>query len=85
MKMLMPVFALAAVAALAGTGDAGDALAAEAQMLRAKAAQVRLDPGRLRWKEIPWYTDLAEAMQVAREEQRPLLIWVSGDDPLGRC
>jgi hypothetical protein len=29
--------------------------------------------------------DLEEAIKVAKKEKRPLLVWVAGDDPLGRC
>jgi hypothetical protein len=42
-------------------------------------------PGELRWQQIPWLIDLPEAIKVARTEDRPLLLWVSGDDPLERC
>lgn len=42
-------------------------------------------PGELKWQEIPWSTDLAESVRVAKEEKRPLLLFVSGDDPLERC
>jgi len=39
----------------------------------------------LRWQNIPWVTDLEEAQRLARTERRPLFLWVSSDDPLGRC
>jgi hypothetical protein len=39
----------------------------------------------LKWRQIPWLNDLAEAIRQARQEKRPLLLWVSGDDPLERC
>jgi hypothetical protein len=39
----------------------------------------------VRWKKIPWVTDLAAAVETARQEKRPLLIWTTGDDPLERC
>jgi hypothetical protein len=29
--------------------------------------------------------DLSEAIRIAGAERRPVLIWVSGDDPLERC
>ena len=29
--------------------------------------------------------DLNDGMRVAREENRPLLLWTSGDEPLDRC
>jgi hypothetical protein len=42
-------------------------------------------PGELKWQQIPWLTDLQEGMRVAGEENRPLLLFVSGDDPLEKC
>src|SRR5262249_54927293 len=42
-------------------------------------------PGELKWQEIPWMLDLKEGIRLAKEEKRPLLLWVSGDDPLEKC
>ncbi len=42
-------------------------------------------PGELKWQQIPWLTDLREAVRQAQGESRPLLLFVSGDEPLGRC
>jgi hypothetical protein len=42
-------------------------------------------PGELNWQRIPWLTDLPEAIRQARAEDRPILLWVGGDDPLDRC
>ena len=42
-------------------------------------------PGELRWRQIPWLLDLEEGVRRARAENRPLLLFVSGDEPLGRC
>ena len=39
----------------------------------------------LRWRNIPWYTDANEGLKAARAEKRPVLLWVTGDNPLGRC
>jgi hypothetical protein len=39
----------------------------------------------MRWQEIPWLVDLAAAAKLAKKEKRPLLVWVSGDEPLERC
>ena len=39
----------------------------------------------MRWQEVPWLTDLEQGMQLAQKEKRPLLLWISGDDPLQRC
>ena len=61
-------------------------LAAQAQDdLAARAAIVRPKAGEYKWQQIPWILDLGDGIRMAREEKRPLLLWVSGDDPLERC
>ena len=50
-----------------------------------RAAAIRPRPDELRWRRIPWVTDLAEARRLARVERRPIFLWVTGDDPLERC
>ncbi len=42
-------------------------------------------PGELKWQQVPWLTDLREAVRQARAERRPLLLFVSGDEPLEKC
>lgn len=42
-------------------------------------------PGELRWQQIPWLTDLREGVRQAKGEKRPLVLFVSGDDPLEKC
>ena len=39
----------------------------------------------VRWRQIPWMQDLSAAVEQAKKEKRPVLIWVSGDEPLERC
>jgi hypothetical protein len=46
---------------------------------------LRPAPELLRWRQIPWMTDLVAAQRTAKEEKRLLLIWASGDEPFGRC
>jgi hypothetical protein len=46
---------------------------------------LRPGPELLRWRQIPWISDLAAAQRTAKEEKRLLLIWASGDEPFGRC
>jgi hypothetical protein len=49
-------------------------------------AETTLFPQPTKWRDaIPWLLDLPAGIQRAQEEQRPLLIWTSGDDPLERC
>jgi hypothetical protein len=48
-------------------------------------ADTTLFPQPTRWLEVPWVLSLEEAVRAAKAERRPVLIWVSGDDPLERC
>src|SRR5215831_4948154 len=78
----------------AGAVAAGDEVPADrnpgAERLPADAARMygfvkTPHPGELKWQQIPWLTDLREAMLQAKVESRPLLLFVSGDDPLEKC
>jgi hypothetical protein len=74
----------------AGAPPAAAAPAPDVSRLSAEAARmyaaVRTPrPGELGWQQIPWGVDLQEAIRVAREDRRPLLLFVSGDDPLEKC
>ena len=42
-------------------------------------------PGELKWQQIPWLTDLRDGIRQAKAERRPLVLFVSGDDPLEKC
>jgi len=53
--------------------------------LARRAAILKPNPGEYKWQQIPWIVDLNEGLRLAREEKRPILMWVSGDDPLERC
>ena len=55
------------------------------QALAKRAAAIKPAAEELLWQQIPWVLDLNEGIRLAREEKRPLLLWVSGDDPLERC
>lgn len=49
-------------------------------------ADTTLFPQPTKWRDaIPWVLDLEAGVRQARDEKRPVLIWVSGDDPLERC
>ena len=49
-------------------------------------ADTTLFPQPTQWRDaIPWVLDLDAVIRLARDEKRPVLIWVSGDDPLERC
>lgn len=48
-------------------------------------AAVKPRPEELKWQQIPWLLDHAEALRLAQQERRPLCVWVSAGDPLDRC
>jgi hypothetical protein len=51
----------------------------------ARADAIRPRPGELGWRAIPWRRDLVEGQEAARRERRPIFLFVSAYDPLGRC
>lgn len=85
MKPRISLLALPAFLALAVSATAGDPLAYETQALKDMARLIRQSDAQLRWRDIPWYTDANEGLKAARAEKRPVLLWVTGDNPLGRC
>lgn len=44
---------------------------------------IRPGPDELGWQSIPWQTDLFEAMRIARQESKPVLLWTMNGNPLG--
>lgn len=55
------------------------------QDLAQRAKLIKPAADELRWQKIPWLLDLAEGQKRAQAEGRPILLWVTGDDPLERC
>jgi hypothetical protein len=55
------------------------------QTLAERAAVIKPAAPELRWQQIPWITDLTEGQRLAKDEGRPIFLWVTGDDPLERC
>jgi len=53
--------------------------------LTKKAAIIKPRPDELKWQHIPWLTDVAEAVRLAKQEQRPIFLWATTDEPLERC
>lgn len=37
----------------------------------------------LRWREIPWQTDIANACRGAAAQERPIFLWAMNGNPLG--
>ena len=52
---------------------------------RVYAAIKTAHPGEFKWQQIPWLLDLEVGIRLAKKESRPLLLFVSGDEPLERC
>ena len=48
------------------------------EQLEARAAALLPTKEQLRYQEIPWVHDLAEAQKVARAERRPIFLWGYG-------
>ena len=48
------------------------------QQLEARAAALLPTKDQLRYQEIPWVHDLAEAQRIARAERRPIFLWGYG-------
>jgi hypothetical protein len=93
-RRLLALMATGTFAAPEAPGGAeppnGSASGSDADRLPADAGRVYRYvttplPGELRWQQIPWLLDLEEGVRRARAENRPLLLFVSGDEPLGRC
>jgi hypothetical protein len=88
---LMATGTIAAQGVPAGAGSSDrPAPASDRDKLPADAARVYRYvttplPGELRWRQIPWLLDLEEGIRRSKAENRPLLLFVSGDEPLGRC
>ena len=58
---------------------------AQVDDLTRRAAIIKPAAAELKWQQIPWLLDLTGGLRVAREERRPIFLWVTGDDPLERC
>ena len=62
----------------------------ERTKLLKKAEALRPAPEDFAWQQIPWHIDPATALKEAKDEQRPLLVWLAGGrdrdgSPLERC
>ena len=86
MKRFLVISLLACAANVSWAGDPVPELTA----LLKKAAPLRPHDHDLVWRQIPWYTDPTDALKQAREEKRPLFVWLAGGrdrdgSPLERC
>ena len=53
--------------------------------LRKKAGAIRPTADELRFKEIPWVIDVFEGFRLAKEEKRPVFLYMITGDPLDDC
>ena len=58
----------------------------ETNKLDARADAIRASAGKLaKVQRIPWVTDVEEGFRLAKEEKRPVFLYVITGDPLGDC
>lgn len=81
--LFAPLFLAAAAGAAAPADRPADRLPADAARMYGFVKSPH--PGELKWQEVPWLTDLREGIRQAKAEGRPLVLFVSGDDPLEKC
>src|ERR1043166_3122182 len=86
---MLRISSLVAAAMLPATLPAADRVPEAAALLK-KADRYRPVAGDFTWREIPWYDQPAAALKQAREEKRPLFVWLAGGrdrdgSPLERC
>ena len=57
----------------------------EQSELAKKANSVRATAAEMNFTQIPWMTDLFEGFQLAKEENRPVFLYMITGDPLADC
>lgn len=77
----LAVLTLALSASLAWADDLGRLSAYQQKAYKA----IKPTAADLKWRKIPWLTDLGQALKQAKAEKRPILMWTAGDEPLERC
>ncbi len=46
-------------------------------------AYLRPKPAEMRWRAVPWQTDLRDARRLAEERNKPIFLWAMNGNPLG--
>jgi len=83
---MLPRFLIASLIVagiIVGSSPAQESLERRAEALRPPAELVR-------YQRIPWIIDLTQAVQLAKDEKRPIFFWAAGGRdrdgiPLERC
>ena len=57
----------------------------EQSELRMKAGTVRATTAEMSFNKIPWVTDLSDGFRLAKEENRPVFLYMITGDPLDDC
>lgn len=83
MKRILVSASLLMVCAVAGWADSSERPTLEE--LTKKATVIKPRPDELKWQQIPWLVDVVEGVRLAKEENRPIFLWATTDDPLERC
>lgn len=53
------------------------------ETFRSTLRHIRPRAEELSWQSIPWQMDMFEAMRIARDQQKPVLLWTMNGNPLG--
>jgi hypothetical protein len=85
MSLIRWTLAAGVLLACAGAYTVHAAPKASAEELARRAALIQPSADEVRWQQIPWLTSLVEAQRTARQEGRPVFLWVTSDPPLDRC
>jgi hypothetical protein len=62
-----------------------NAVAEKPSELKKKAHAVRATTAEMNFKRIPWVTDVFEGFKLARDEKRPVFLYMITGDPLDDC
>ena len=77
--LISTLLAPAALRGQDGRNEDGSDLREKADAIRASADQL------FKLQRIPWVTDPAEGFRLAKEESRPVFLYLQAGDPLGDC
>jgi hypothetical protein len=78
---MSPVFAAVLLALPVAAGDPPPQLTWDT--FEAVRDQVLPKPSEVKWRDIPWRSDLGRAVAEAARKQVPVLVWAMNGDPLG--
>lgn len=77
------ILVTAGLAGCLGSSKPSALPALDATSAAAWRAYVQPTPHELRWQQIPWLPSFADGLAAARDQDRPLLLWVMNGHPLG--